>query len=267
MRITWPSGEKCFSTTSSMPMSFRAIPGLVPTCILRPHAFAAPLRGADVILVPSSPGFHPGLFSSAPPGANLVHQKGSFRSLLRRTRQGHRSGGVALEQGAIFQVAQNLVGPGDDFLSDLQPRKNLDVGASGDSGAYGNEPGAKAAMRVFLRDEYALHGLGVGAFDASRLHAVLAVGGVNGGVVNGERLDRQREDAVFVGGRDFGGARKAWTKLAGGAVERDHDFEILRFFGAGGGLGGGNAGGAEQRLVADKCDVTLENFIGQGIHS
>src|SRR6185437_16700242 len=115
--------------------------------------------------------------------------------------------------------------------------------------------------------EYALHGLGVGAFDASRLHAVLAVGGVNGGVVNGERLDRQREDAVFVGGRDFGGARKAWTKLAGWAVERDHDFEILRFFGAGGGLGGGNAGGAEQRLVADKCDVTLENFIGQGIHS
>ena len=50
-----------------------------------------------------------------------------------------------------------------------------------------------------------------------------------------------------------------------GLIERDDDLEVLGFFGAGGGLRGGDAGGAQQRLVADFGDVALEDPAGKGI--
>ena len=48
-------------------------------------------------------------------------------------------------------------------------------------------------------------------------------------------------------------------------VEGDDDLEVLGLFGAGGGLRGGDAGGAQQGLVADLGDVAFEDAAGQGI--
>jgi hypothetical protein len=48
-------------------------------------------------------------------------------------------------------------------------------------------------------------------------------------------------------------------------VEGDDDLEVLGFFSAGGGLRGGDAGGAEQGLVADQGYVSFEDFAGQGV--
>jgi hypothetical protein len=53
--------------------------------------------------------------------------------------------------------------------------------------------------------------------------------------------------------------------FAGGLVEGDDDLEVLGLFGAGGGLRGGDAGGAEQGLVADLGDVALEGAAGEGV--
>ncbi len=50
-----------------------------------------------------------------------------------------------------------------------------------------------------------------------------------------------------------------------GIVERDDHLEVLGFFGAGGGLRGGHAGGAQQRLIADQGDVALEDLVGQRV--
>ena len=63
----------------------------------------------------------------------------------------------------------------------------------------------------------------------------------------------------------FAVAGEAGAQIVGGLVERDDDFEVLGLFGAGGGLRGGDAGGAQQRLVADLGDVALEDLAGKGI--
>ena len=70
-------------------------------------------------------------------------------------------------------------------------------------------------------------------------------------------------------GGDLGGGGEAGAELveifAGELVEGDDDFEVLGLFGAGGGLAGGDAGGAEEGLVADFGDVAFEDAAGQGI--
>ncbi len=50
-----------------------------------------------------------------------------------------------------------------------------------------------------------------------------------------------------------------------GLVEGDDDLEVLGLFGAGGALAGGDAGGAEEGLIADLGDVAFEDAAGQGI--
>ena len=69
----------------------------------------------------------------------------------------------------------------------------------------------------------------------------------------------------LVRGGDLGGGGEAGAQLVGGIVERDDDLEVLGLFGAGGGLRGGHAGGAQQGLVADQGDVALEDLAGQGV--
>ena len=51
-----------------------------------------------------------------------------------------------------------------------------------------------------------------------------------------------------------------------GVVQRDHDLEVLGLLGAGGGLRGGYAGGAQQGLIADQRHVPFEDLAGQGVH-
>ena len=68
---------------------------------------------------------------------------------------------------------------------------------------------------------------------------------------------------------DLSGGGKAGAKVvemfAGELVEGDDDLEVLGLFGAGGGLRGGDAGGAQQGLVADFGDVAFEGAAGEGI--
>ena len=64
---------------------------------------------------------------------------------------------------------------------------------------------------------------------------------------------------------DLGGGGEAGPQLVGGLVEGDDDLEVLGLFGAGGGLRGGDAGGAQQRLIADQGDVALEDLAGKGV--
>ena len=59
--------------------------------------------------------------------------------------------------------------------------------------------------------------------------------------------------------------RSSSSSAPGSLVEGDDDLEVLGLFGAGGGLAGGDAGGAEQGLVADLGDVAFEDAAGQGI--
>ena len=65
-------------------------------------------------------------------------------------------------------------------------------------------------------------------------------------------------------GGDLGRGGESGPQLVGGLVERDDDLEVLGLFGAGGGLRGGDAGGAQQRLVADQGDVALEDSCREG---
>ena len=59
--------------------------------------------------------------------------------------------------------------------------------------------------------------------------------------------------------------RETGTQFVGGSVERDHDLEVLGLFSAGGGLRGGDAGGAKQGLIADQRDVALEDLAGKRV--
>ena len=65
--------------------------------------------------------------------------------------------------------------------------------------------------------------------------------------------------------RDFRGGGKAGAQLVVGLIESDDDFEVLGFLDAAGGLAGGDAGGAQEGLVADLGDVAFEDFAGQSI--
>ena len=60
-------------------------------------------------------------------------------------------------------------------------------------------------------------------------------------------------------------AERPGRRSSDGVIEGDDDLEVLRLFGSGGALRGGEAGRAKQGLVADLGDVALEDAAGQGI--
>ena len=61
-------------------------------------------------------------------------------------------------------------------------------------------------------------------------------------------------------------AERPGRRSSGGVVQGHDDLEVLGLFGAGGALRGGEAGGAEQGLVADFGDVALEGTAGKGVN-
>ena len=63
----------------------------------------------------------------------------------------------------------------------------------------------------------------------------------------------------------FAVRREAGAQFVGGVVEGDDDLEVLGFFLSAGGLAGGDAGGAQQGLVADLGDVAFEDLAGKRI--
>ncbi len=83
--------------------------------------------------------------------------------------------------------------------------------------------------------------------------------------MHGQGLDGQREHVGLVRGGDFGGGGKAGAEFVGGVVEGDDDLEVLGLFSAGGGLRGGHACGAQQRLIANQGDVAFEDLVGDGV--
>ncbi len=74
-----------------------------------------------------------------------------------------------------------------------------------------------------------------------------------------------RQDVVFVRGGDLSCGRESGAELFRRAIEGHDNFEILGFFSTAGALAGGDAGGAEQRLVADQRYVTFEDLARQGV--
>ena len=68
----------------------------------------------------------------------------------------YRFHGVALDQRAVLEGAQSLVGAGHDLVAFLQTGEHLDVGGAGDAGGDGNELGAELSVRILVDDEDAL---------------------------------------------------------------------------------------------------------------
>ncbi len=60
--------------------------------------------------------------------------------------------------------------------------------------------------------------------------------------------------------------RESGAQFVGGRVQRDHHLEVLGLLGAGGGLRGGHAGGAQQGLIANQGHMAFEDLAGQGVH-
>ena len=85
------------------------------------------------------------------------------------------------------------------------------------------------------------------------------------GIAHDQRLNGDGEGVRFVRGGDLGGAGEAGTEVDLDGVEGDDDLEVLGLFGAGGGLRGGDAGGAQERLIADFGDVAFEGLAGEGV--
>ncbi len=83
--------------------------------------------------------------------------------------------------------------------------------------------------------------------------------------VHGQRLDGQRKHVRLLRGGDLRRGREAGPQFLGGLIERDDDLEVLCLFSAGGRLRSGNAGGAQQRLIADQGHVSLEDLAGHGV--
>jgi hypothetical protein len=141
------------------------------------------------------------------------------------------------------------------------------------AGGDGDEDGAELAV-IGLEQVDALDedGFGLGADGGCRSRTGFAgVGGESlfggSGVALDERLDGDGEGVGLVRGGDLGGGGEAGTKRRSirRLVEGDDDLEVLGLLGAGGGLAGGDAGGAEQGLVADLGDVAFEDAAGQGV--
>jgi hypothetical protein len=188
---------------------------------------------------------------------------------------GDWGGVVAFDLGSALEGAQDLVTAGDNLVALLQSAKNLDVGGSGDAGGDGNEFGAEVSV---VGDE------DVDALDDSRLDVGRGLGRVcrrwlalvgeerlfEGGIALDEGLDGDGEGVGAVGDGDAGGGGEAGAEVAevvfGYSVQGNDDLEVLCLFGAGCGLGGGDAGGAEEGLVADLGDVALEDAVGERVH-
>ena len=114
-----------------------------------------------------------------------------------------------------------------------------------------------------------LDGIGAGGdVDGDRLALIGGERLLDGGIALDQRLDGDGEGVGLVRGGDLGGGGEAGAELVevgAGGVEGDDDLEVLGLLGAGGALAGGDAGGAEQGLIADLGDVAFEDAAGQGI--
>ena len=70
-------------------------------------------------------------------------------------------------------------------------------------------------------------------------------------VTHGERLDRDGHGIVRQAGSDLGSGGKSRTKVRRRISKGDDDFEILGFLRAADALRSGNAGGADDGVIAD----------------
>ena len=67
------------------------------------------------------------------------------------------------------------------------------------------------------------------------------------------------------GRRDLRGGGKSGTQVLRRVLQRDHDLEILGFLAGRSLLRRGDAGGADDGVVADLGDDCLENLLGNGV--
>ncbi len=104
-----------------------------------------------------------------------------------------------------------------------------------------------------------------GAAVVGSLAVILEEAGLLRGIAHDQRLNGDGEGVRLVRGGDLGGAGEAGTEIDLDGVEGDDDLEVLGLFGAGGGLRGGDAGGAQQRLIADFGDLAGEGLAGEGV--
>ena len=84
-------------------------------------------------------------------------------------------------------------------------------------------------------------------------------------IAHGERLNRNRDDVVLLRGGDLRRAGEAGAQLVRRLIESDDHFEVFGFFNAAGGLAGGDAGRAQESLVANFGDTAFEDFAGQSV--
>src|SRR6185312_8275675 len=126
---------------------------------------------------------------------------------------------------------------------------------------YGDEVGVELALFI-AHDKDALHVVGI-------LGGIVRDGlaGLWIRVAHDKRLNGDDDGIFAFGGGDFCGRREARFQLGAGLVKRNDHFEVLGFFLSAGGLAGGEAGGAEQRLIAYLGDMAFEDLAGNGIDS
>ena len=173
---------------------------------------------------------------------------------------------VSFDFGSTFEFAKNFVTASDELITFLESSQDLDVRRTGDSGGDGREVYFEFA--VVGGDEIdALNELRLGRRLYGRAGGGFAVVGgeifLSGDVALDEGLDGDDERVGLVCGGDFGGGREAGTQVGRCFVEGNYDFEVFGFFGASCALGGGEASGAEEGLVADFGDVAFEDAAGK----
>ena len=111
-------------------------------------------------------------------------------------------------------------------------------------------------LRCFGRNAGGLHGI---------FPRILVLGHEICLGADGERLNRNAQNAAASRGRNLGGRREAWAQVRGRIGEGHHDLEILGFLAGRGGLRGGDTGRAHDRVVSDFADDAVEDFARDGV--
>jgi hypothetical protein len=157
----------------------------------------------------------------------------------------------------------------DDLVACFDAAEDFDVGGPCDAGGDGDEACAEAAVvvgdEVDTLDQLVLFSRGGVGRGGGGFAVVLEEFILGDGIALDQGLDGNGEGVGLVRGGDLGGAGEAGTEIDFGGVEGDDDLEVLGLFGAGGGLRGGDAGGAEEGLIADLGDLTGEGLVGEGV--
>ena len=172
---------------------------------------------------------------------------------------------VDLDRSAVLETSQHTVGPGYDFITGLQSISHLDVRGAGDASGNGNKDCLE--LSVFLaQDKNTLLRLGRNHRTAAGGYGRNVALGIDGRrCIKSERLDGDGKDVLFARRGDLGGRGESRPELVAGLIEGDDNFEVLGFFGAAGGLAGGDAGRAEQRLIANLSNMALEYLAGNRV--